>query len=60
MMAYDFTPLVSKDIFNKPTLNPIFKAMISNYIEETARKIAKEEIEKFKKEFEKKQGRITE
>ena len=60
MVSYDLSKLVSMDIQHRPEMTPMFKWMIADYVEKTARKIVKEEIENFKKEFEKKQGRITE
>ena len=60
MVSYDLSRLVSIDASHRPEMTPMFKWMIADYVEKTARKIAKEEIEKFKKEFEKKQGGITE
>lgn len=60
MVSYDLSRLVSMDIQHRPEMTPMFKWMIADYVEKTARKIVKEEIENFKKEFEKKQGGITE
>lgn len=60
MVSYDLSRFVSVDTCHRPEMTPMFKWMIADYVEKTARKIAKEEIEKFKQEFEKKQAGITE
>lgn len=60
MVSYDFSRFVSMDTHHRPEMTPMFKWMIADYVEKTARKIAQEEIEKFKKELEKKQAGITE
>lgn len=60
MVSYDLSRLVSMDTHHRPEMTPMFKWMIADYVEKTARKIVKEEIENFKKEFEKKQAGITE
>lgn len=60
MVSYDFSRFVSMDTYHRPEMTPMFKWMIADYVEKTARKIAKEEIENFKKELEKKQAGITE
>lgn len=60
MVSYDFSRFVSVDQQYRPEMTPMFKWMIADYVEKTARKIVKEEIEKFKKELEKKQAGIAE
>lgn len=60
MVSYDLSRFVSIDTHHRPEMTPMFKWMIADYVEKTARKIAKEEIEKFKQEFEKKQAGIIE
>lgn len=60
MVSYDFSKFVSVDQHYCPEITPMFKWMIADYVEKTARKIVKEEIENFKKELEKKQAGITE
>lgn len=60
MVSYDFSRFVSVDQHHRPEMTPMFKWMIADYVEKTARKIAQEEIEKFKKELEKKSPGIVE